>query len=397
MKRTEIADTLFSYYAQHSRRGAARAALAACVIATLPATGCRSGRPSWNMFSRGEPSAEVLAGSGPTTTYPSPPSSRAAPEAIASIAGGTSADPTQATPETSDAIGPPAGANAYALAGNRTSKPESEAPGGFPIGPAASSDPHPTVSTTVAADKNNIPPAYALPGRSTSQSTNDLAAAANGYDGVPAATSPSQPKGAIGLPSGYQLDTPPPAALDTAVASSPAPLASQADPTAPPASGDASSDAVATAHTEAPPTSGGFGLPSDMLPSAVNSLATATEASGPVSPSADTSPAEAPSDISVAADAAGPPDSTAVAALGLPPSNPTPLSSAASPGDPAPGHDPAPGQDAPVGGSAPEYQTASGTKTNAGGGGSESDLSGVKPVGYRPGSTGQSSGYPVLR
>lgn len=386
MKRTEIADTLFSYYAQHSRRGAAGAALAACVIATLPATGCRSGRPSWNLFSRGEPSAEVLAGSGPTTTYPSPPSSRAAPEAIASIAGGTSADPTQATPETSDAIGPPAGANAYALAGNRTSKPEAGAPGGFPMGPAASSDPHPTVSTTVAADKNNIPPAYALPGRSTSQGTNDLAAAANGYDGVPAATPPNQPKNAIGLPSGYQLDTPPPAALDTAVASSPAPPASEADPAAALASGDASPDAAATAHTDAPPTSGGFGLPSDMLPSAVNSLATATEASGPVSPSAaDTPPVETPSDVSVAADAAGPPDSTAVAALGLPPSNPSP------PGGPAPG------QDAPEGGSAPEYQTASGTKANAGAGGSESAPSGVEPVGYRPGSTGQSSGYPVLR
>lgn len=42
---------------------------------------------------RGKPSAEALAGSGPTTTYPAPPSATATPQAIASIAGGT-AEPT---------------------------------------------------------------------------------------------------------------------------------------------------------------------------------------------------------------------------------------------------------------------------------------------------------------
>ncbi|WP_146400664.1 hypothetical protein [Planctomycetes bacterium CA13] len=44
----------------------------------------------FSMFARrSEPSAEALAGAGPTTTYPAPPSASATPEAIASVAGGT--------------------------------------------------------------------------------------------------------------------------------------------------------------------------------------------------------------------------------------------------------------------------------------------------------------------
>ncbi|MEP3929478.1 MAG: hypothetical protein ABJM55_12355, partial [Rhodopirellula bahusiensis] len=68
----------------------AHAAIGFCVTASIAATGCRGGRPSLNMFSmRGEPSVETLAGTGPTQTYPQPPSSSATPNAIASIAGGT--------------------------------------------------------------------------------------------------------------------------------------------------------------------------------------------------------------------------------------------------------------------------------------------------------------------
>ena len=52
--------------------------------------GCRS-MPGRNLFSRNsQPSADVLAGTGPTTTYPAPPSLSATPQAIASVAGGTS-------------------------------------------------------------------------------------------------------------------------------------------------------------------------------------------------------------------------------------------------------------------------------------------------------------------
>ncbi len=388
MKRTEIADTRISYHAQRSRRGAARAALAACVIATLPATGCRSGGSSWNMFSRSEPSAEVLAGSGPTTTYPSPPSTRATPEAIASIAGGTTVDKTESAPETPGATSPPGGANPHTLAGNITDKPERSVPTGFPTGPAPSDDPHPTVSTTVAADKNSVPPSYAMPGRSSSKATSDLAATANGYAGVPGATPPSKPKDAGGLPSGYQLGKQPAAGSDAALASSPAEPPSNSTFTmppaggTPPAGGDASPDSASTAKTAAPAKAGGFGLPSDLIPSASESVATASTASSPASPST----AGAPSKMGVATDADGPADSTAVAALGLPPSESSRLGNAA------------PGENAPDGDSkAPEYKTASTTKTNAGSGGAGASQGGVQPAGYRPGSTGKSSSYPVLR
>ena len=60
-----------------------------CVFTLVLATGCKSGMPSLNLFAkRGEPSPETLAGSGPTSTYPLPPSETASPEAIASVAGG---------------------------------------------------------------------------------------------------------------------------------------------------------------------------------------------------------------------------------------------------------------------------------------------------------------------
>jgi hypothetical protein len=61
----------------------------ACIAVSFVLTGCRS-MPGRNMFGmRTQPSAAALAGSGPTTTYPAPPSESATPEAIASIAGGT--------------------------------------------------------------------------------------------------------------------------------------------------------------------------------------------------------------------------------------------------------------------------------------------------------------------
>ena len=65
--------------------------LAGCAMLTVVATGCRSMMPKWNPLAwRSTPSAEKLAGNGPTITYPAPPGESAVPEAIASIAGGTS-------------------------------------------------------------------------------------------------------------------------------------------------------------------------------------------------------------------------------------------------------------------------------------------------------------------
>ncbi|QDT12301.1 hypothetical protein [Planctomycetes bacterium K23_9] len=73
-----------------------RYAIIASALLVVGSTGCRSGKSSANLFGfNSEPSAEALAGSGPTTTYPAPPSASATPEAIASIAGGTAQPSTK--------------------------------------------------------------------------------------------------------------------------------------------------------------------------------------------------------------------------------------------------------------------------------------------------------------
>ncbi|TWU10599.1 hypothetical protein [Allorhodopirellula heiligendammensis] len=380
MKRTEIAETKLSHHAQLSRRGAARAALAACVIATFPAVGCRSGKPSWNMFGRSEPSAEVLAGSGPTTTYPSPPSARATPEAIASIAGGTTpeTDKIAAAPETN---APATSANPYALAGDQVKTPTSGVPAGFPTGKVPPSDVPPTVSTTLAAGENAVPPAYALPGRSGLPASSDLAAAANGYGGVPAATpagttSASKPEGAGGLPSGYQLGKEPIAntesvadAKSAQAKASPAQNPSGSAFGMPPLDGMQAPAPSATAQASAPASSGGFGLPSDMIPPPAPIAAAA----------APNSPANA-----IASSPTGAAGSPAVAALDLPPSSPSPLGNS-TPNSSSPG-----GAE-----KTPAYQTASASKNSSGtGSGGSND---VQPAGYTPGSTGKSSGYPIMR
>lgn len=78
--------------AKNTMLGHRRVALVGCAVVALTTTGCRSSMPRMNMFGfKSQPSPEALAGTGPTTTYPMPPSATATPEAIASVAGGTAA------------------------------------------------------------------------------------------------------------------------------------------------------------------------------------------------------------------------------------------------------------------------------------------------------------------
>ncbi|XZE54617.1 hypothetical protein SH139x_000590 [Planctomycetaceae bacterium SH139] len=77
-----------------NRNSLQRLMLAGCAIAVASSTGCKTGSPlpgaslfGWNKT----PSAEMLAGQGPSTTYPAPPSSQLNPTAIASTAAGTGA------------------------------------------------------------------------------------------------------------------------------------------------------------------------------------------------------------------------------------------------------------------------------------------------------------------
>lgn len=74
------------------------AVIAACTTTTVLFTGCRA-MPGAGLFAARGPSAEALAGTGPSTTYPVPPSHTATPEAIASIAGGTATPSARSVPE----------------------------------------------------------------------------------------------------------------------------------------------------------------------------------------------------------------------------------------------------------------------------------------------------------
>ncbi len=70
-------------------------------VASTSLTGCKSAMPKFNMFGfKREPSAEALAGSGPTSTYPTSPSSGVTPEALASTAAGTA--PSGTKPQTAN-------------------------------------------------------------------------------------------------------------------------------------------------------------------------------------------------------------------------------------------------------------------------------------------------------
>jgi hypothetical protein len=165
--------------------------LTGCVALAVMTTGCRSGK-SGSMFSfRNEPSAEALAGNGPTTTYPTPPSVAAVPEAIASVAGGT-ASPTNApiTPAATSATAQVAGLNV--TPGYVT--PASQNMGaaranGFPATPASH-----TIGT-----QPTTPPAIS-PGVMTPAVTAPKTSPASGYQ---FGTNSAAPESSYNIPSSY--------------------------------------------------------------------------------------------------------------------------------------------------------------------------------------------------
>jgi hypothetical protein len=188
--------------------------LITCVIATFASTGCRS-VPGMKMFARqSEPSPEALAGTGPSTTYPAPPSASATPEAIASIAGGTAVPATVSKPGSITSPGTPvqvagfnlqnangssgsagpgstnpelAGTNMSAAQANGVygnapyaapaAKPESK-PMGYSFGSTATPKSTATRGIEPAATPSYLPPktSYALPNRSTPGASTTAAA-----------------------------------------------------------------------------------------------------------------------------------------------------------------------------------------------------------------------------
>ncbi|MEM9368131.1 MAG: hypothetical protein AAGD07_19220 [Planctomycetota bacterium] len=170
---------------------------------SLVSVGCQSAMPRWNLFSkRGEPSAETLAGSGPTVTYPTPPSNAASPQAIASVAGGTqpaAANVPGASPAARVATAntgasfqstPMAEPSPYSLSGISKTTPTTSGV------PSSQTLPQ-TFGALPGAASNGTPTA----GATASIGTPQTPSVANGFAG--AATPSGNPYGNVGMPVGY--------------------------------------------------------------------------------------------------------------------------------------------------------------------------------------------------
>lgn len=142
-------------------------------------------------FGKSEPSAEMLAGSGPSMTYPSPPSASASPEAIASIAGGTAVpDSTSPNPTAPSGFGTPS-TQVASLNKNVTGAINSAAAkaNGFGTAPTYAS------STTPSATPS-APSSYSAPSYATSSS---------GSSTTPSMASANLASSGSAVPSGYRF------------------------------------------------------------------------------------------------------------------------------------------------------------------------------------------------
>ena len=194
------------------------------ITVVLSSAGCRSGMPGMRMFgmNRGEPSPEALAASGPSTSYPPPPSASATPEAIASVAGGTAVPVTPGVPETAQVAGIGRGpgyaqqastnlsaaqANGFGVtqpagfSGSRAYTAPSTKPSGYSFG-AKSFTPKPTERTPASGSGTKMPPALAG-GSSYNKQLNPTAGSSYAISNPAAMPKPSAPKS----PAGFELPT----------------------------------------------------------------------------------------------------------------------------------------------------------------------------------------------
>lgn len=286
-------------------RPAGRLAITTILLASIVMLGggCRSSgwtSPSWNSFGfKREPSADTLAGMGPTTTYPVSPSAGATPNPIQSVA----ASPAGAQPQTQLAARPnsaAAAANGFPSGTAPTAAPAATSAGGAAptyasTSPAAGSSPaasppsaaSPSAATASAAPSTAPSPAhspyttvgYPMPG-SASSMPNPASAGTTpssggpsvpSTSGTPHATPPSAVAGGFTLPSDIQM------------APTPTDDASFAMP-----GGVAQSPAAPSAPSSASSSAGGFVMPP--LPGMAPTAAEPAVASGPA---AATEPAAA--------------------------------------------------------------------------------------------------------
>lgn len=306
--------------------------LTALTVSSLLWCGCRS-VPGLNRFARtSEPSADVLAGTGPSATYPAPPSVSATPQAIASVAGGTQAPSAGGVP----AIGRPS------------------------IGPTTS----PQTAQVAGID---VSPGYATP------ATNYAAANANGVYSKPTSNVSGASK-----PSPYTFGSKTFTPKTTPETSAALPVTNYGS------------------NGKSPYAKSSFGLPATTagiakLPTASSAATASTNYTVPPSASAASQPISTSIANSMGSSSAGSQSgftlptsvpTSATASITAPVAS-TPTASG-SPASGTPASFGMPGLDKAAAATAPAYSTAN----------SMGSLATGSKDGYMPGSTGKSSAYP---
>ncbi|QDV46166.1 hypothetical protein Enr13x_60750 [Stieleria neptunia] len=339
--------------------------IAGCAGMMVTFTGCRSAMPKWNMFSwRSAPSAEALAGNGPTITYPTPPGESATPEAIASAAGGTGGPATRnvvaASAQTPNSPG--TGFDA-AVAANRTASATSRAAAqanGFNIATAPSTGGvsaaklpgYPNPDAAAPGNHSSVPaiPAGYQFGTNSKSAARPEAAASSRYSMPSSYPAPGVPESGSGSASGYTLP------------GSSSPGGNSAS------SSDSSGIGFPSAGTTKPTTSaGGFALPDSML-NTVKAAASAANTTSPTNPQPFT-PKPAATSGPATDSIAGP---------------------AGNSGFSLPGGSP-PSSGASNGASAPSFSTASASLAPS----ANESFRTNSSSGYAPGSTSGSGSYPT--
>lgn len=271
----------------HCRIDAKHLRMIACLLMlTTVSTGCRSGS-TWNAWSWGKkPSPEALAGEGPSSTYPLPPSHSSNPTAIASVAGGT-AEPNKTSQQLANNASPAATAtnpqaaapNYSAAAANGFADLAKQSQPATQTNASTASNPTPG-SSGLAADKGSF--GYAQ------------AATASGYQfGGGTAQAASDPSATLSTASATSGITAPPSVSQTIAASNGGfsiPQGSAAAPANQSTGYSLPDDLVSNATKTAPatkdgPATVGWGLPEAAPAPVATTASAAASAEQPSAPS----------------------------------------------------------------------------------------------------------------
>lgn len=352
--------------------------IAGCAGMIFASTGCRSAMPKWNLFSwRSTPSAETLAGNGPSITYPAPPGESATPDAIASYAGGTAERPENyavaAASANSDlpvtGFDATAGsvsraaaqANGFNLASNRT-------PGTAMASAATPSTASPSTATTSL-------PGYTAASLKQTGNNSSIPAVPTGYK-FGAKSSPSAPASGsrYSMPSSYPAPGAPSGGTSPATGYSlPTGAPSSAPSTFSPGSASLGQPQAPSAGATTP--NGGFAMPDSMIQT-VKDAANGASNSKPFTPKLPMSATNTGADsmtMSVPSAGLSLPGNASSDVAGTKPAGQTPATTVST------------------GSTTPSFSTASASLSPRTSSGSSSNGT----SGYAPGSTAGASSYPT--